>query len=66
MFQGLEVRAVKSRLEQEDSEEFQLSMLPGWLSKLWSLFGIPITLRHLKFRAPKKRDHNFDNHPHAV
>ena len=26
-------------------------------------FGIPSITRHLIFRVPKKRDHNFDNHP---
>ena len=26
----------------------------GWLSKLWSLFGTPIIIRHLIFRVPKK------------
>ena len=26
----------------------------GWLSKLWSLFGVPIITRHLLFRVPQK------------
>ena len=26
-------------------------------------FWVPIIVRHLIFRVPKKRDHNFDNHP---
>ena len=29
-------------------------MVPAW---------VPIIIRHLIFRVPKKRDHNFDNHP---
>ena len=28
------------------------------------LFWIPIIMRHLIFRVPK-RDHSFDNHPHT-
>ena len=28
--------------------------LYGWLSKLWSPFLIPILMRHLRFRVPKK------------
>ena len=31
-----------------------VEILCGWLSKLWSLFGVPIILRHLLFRVPKK------------
>ena len=27
-------------------------------------FWIPIIIRHLIFRVPQKRDHNFDNHPY--
>ena len=30
--------------------------------KIMVLFWIPIIIRHLIFRVPK-RDHNFDNHP---
>ena len=26
----------------------------GWLSKFWSFFGVPITIRHIIFRVPKK------------
>ena len=26
----------------------------GWMSKLWSLFGIPIIIPHLIFRVPEK------------
>ena len=26
----------------------------GWFSKLWSLFGVPIIIRPLTFRVPKK------------
>ena len=28
--------------------------LYGWLSKLWSLFGVLVIIRHLMFRVPKK------------
>ena len=28
--------------------------LDGWLSKLWSLFGVPVKIRHLLFGVPKK------------
>ena len=34
----------------------------GWLSKLWSLSGVPNIVRHLIFRVPEK-DHNFDIYP---
>ena len=27
-------------------------------------FWIPIIIQHRIFRVPKKRDHNFDNHPY--
>ena len=37
----------------------------GWLPKLWSLFGIPVLIRHLIFRVPR-RGHNFDNHPYEI
>ena len=30
------------------------SEVHGWLSKIWSHFGVPIILRHLLFRVPKK------------
>ena len=30
-----------------------------WLSKLWSLFGVRIIIRHLIFRVPKKGSNNF-------
>ena len=36
----------------------------GWLVKIMVPFWIPSIVRHLIFRVPK-RDHNFDNHPHA-
>ena len=26
----------------------------GWLPKFWSCFGVPIIIRHIIFRAPKK------------
>ena len=29
-------------------------------------FWIAVIIRHLIFRVPKKRDHNFDNHPYRV
>ena len=28
-------------------------------------FGVPIIIRHLLFRVPK-RDHNIDNHPNVI
>ena len=33
--------------------------------KIMVPFWIPIIIRHLIFRVPKKIDHNFDNHPHV-
>ena len=29
-------------------------LLYGWLSKLWSLFWVPIIIRHLILRVPQK------------
>ena len=29
-------------------------------------FWVPIIIRHLLFRVPKQRDHNFDNHPYKT
>ena len=31
-----------------------ITILCGWLSKSWSLFGVLNILRHLIFRVPKK------------
>ena len=40
--------------------------LPRWVVvKIMVPFGVPILIRHLIFRVPK-RDHNFDNHPDQV
>ena len=33
--------------------------------KIMVPFWVPIIIRHLLFRVPKKRDPNFDNHPHV-
>ena len=32
--------------------------------KIMVPFWVPMILPHLIFRVPKKRDHNFDNHPY--
>ena len=31
--------------------------------KIMVPFWVPVIVRHLILRVPKKRDHNFDNHP---
>ena len=36
----------------------------GWLAKSWPVFWIPILIRHVIFRVPRK--HKFDNHPHIA
>ena len=33
--------------------------------KIMVPFGVPDIVRHLLFRVPKKRDHNFDHHPYG-
>ena len=37
----------------------------GWLSKLWSLLGVLIIIRHLILRVPS-RGHSFDNYPFGL
>ena len=63
-----QLEAVRAELEERGI------LPPGGLKnvtdKTWVLvkimvpFGIPIIMRHVIFRVPK-RDHNFDNHPHT-
>ena len=61
--QGTANDGLESTLRPKHADKF-LRKTPGWLSKLWSLFWVPIIIRQLIFRVPKK-DHNFDNHPPA-
>ena len=34
--------------------------------KIMVPFWVPIIIRHLIFRVPKKKDHNSDNHPYKL